>query len=80
MTRRHGDWHLVGYDDDPVPASTWDVDTVERQTRARADEASDMREVLRRLADLDGWRGQAAEAFAERAEEVLGDLAQVEDR
>jgi uncharacterized protein YukE len=80
MTRRQSDWHLVGHDDDPVPASRWDVDTVERQMRGRAEEAADMRTVLQRLADLDGWRGKAAESFAERAEDVLGDLGKVEDR
>jgi uncharacterized protein YukE len=80
MTRRAGEWHLVGHDADPVPASQWDVDVVEGEMRERARDAGDMRAVLQRLADLDGWRGKAAESFAERAEEVLGDLAKVEDR
>lgn len=80
MTRRHGEWQLVGHDQDPVPASQWDVDSVEREMRGRADDAAEMRAVLRGLADLDGWRGKAAEAFAERAEEVLGDLEKVENR
>lgn len=80
MTSRHGEWHLVGYDQDPVSADKWDVESVEQQLRGRADDAARMRAVLRGLADLDGWRGKAAAAFAERAAEVLEDLEQVENR
>lgn len=80
MTRRHGDWPPAGHDDDPVPASQWDVEAVANRMRRRADDAADLKAVLQRLADLDGWRGKAAEAFAERAQDVLGDLGKVEDR
>jgi hypothetical protein len=80
VTRRVGEWHLLGHEADPVPASQWDVEVVEREMRERARDAGDMWAVLRRLAALDGWRGQAAESFAERADEVLGDLEQVENR
>lgn len=80
MTQRAGEWHLVGYDSDPVPATDWDVRTIRDEMRQRARDASEMRDVLRGLADLDGWRGETANAFADKAEEVIGDLGKVEDR
>lgn len=80
MTKRVGEWQLVGYGEDPVPASEYDVTSVANDMGDRAEAAGLIRDNLQRLADLDGWRGKAAEAFAEKAEEVLEDLGKVEDR
>jgi uncharacterized protein YukE len=80
VTARTGEWHLVGHDTDPVPASETDVDTVAREMQSRADAARDVKDVLKGLADLDGWKGDAAEVFAQKAEEVLDNLGKVVER
>lgn len=80
MTQRSGDWHLFGYDSDPVPATHWDVQAIRDEMRERSNDASTMRSTLERLASLDGWRGEAATAFADKADEVLEDLGKVVDR
>lgn len=81
MSARHWlKWELLGHDSDPVPASDLDVERVAGKMRERADDARDMHDKLRALADLDGWRGEAAESFADHADDVLGDLEKVEDR
>jgi uncharacterized protein YukE len=80
VTRRAGDWGQFGYDGDPVPASEFDVDVVKREMGDRADEASEIKGILTRLAALDGWRGKAAEDFGDKADEVTGDLGKVAER
>lgn len=80
MTARTARWDLVGRGSDPVPASEADVRVVADDMSDRATAASDMHDKLSRLADLDGWRGKAAEAFADKADDVLGDLGKVEER
>lgn len=77
MSRRSGEWHLVGHSADPIEASAWDVSRVASAMRRRADEADEITSILQALSDLDGWRGQTAEAFAEKAGEVLDDLGKV---
>ncbi len=80
MTARQGEWSLVGRDSDPVPASETDVDTIANEMAARADSAREVKDVLKSLAELDGWKGQAAEVFADKAEEVLDNLGKVVER
>lgn len=80
MTARAAEWHLVGYDDDPIPASEWEIELIRDDMRQRSNDASEMRSTLESLANLEGWRGEAAEAFAEKADEVIGDLGNVVDR
>ncbi len=80
MTARHADWNLVGHGSDPIPASEIDIDNVAREMKSRADAARDVKDVLKNLAELDGWRGQAATAFAGKAEEVLDNLGKVVER
>ena len=80
MTKRSGDWDLVGHASDPIEASEWDVRTVADAMRSRADEADEIRRILKAVSDQDGWRGKAAEAFAEKAESVLDDLGKVVQR
>ncbi|MGI9155904.1 MAG: putative T7SS-secreted protein [Marmoricola sp.] len=80
MTKRYGSWELLDHDDDPVPASESEVQSVANDMKARARAASDIHDTLQKLADLDGWKGKAAEAFGDKASEVLEDLGKVEDR
>jgi uncharacterized protein YukE len=80
MGARPGEWHLLGHDSDPVPASREDVLDVADDLRVRARSAAEMRDTLRGLSQLDGWRGKAAEAFDDKADDVLGDLGKVTDR
>ena len=80
MTRRSGQWDLVGYDVDPMEASEYDVQKVAGDMRDRADEASEIKDILDAIKDLDGWRGKTAEMFAGKADDVTGDLGKVVDR
>lgn len=80
MTSRAGEWQLVGRDVDPVPASGSDVDVVAREMKSRADTARSVQDVLTSLSELDGWKGEAAEVFADKAEEVLDNLGKVVER
>ena len=74
MTRRSGDWHLLGHGSDPVPASEIDVDRVAATYERRGNDLREVHGTLERLSRLDGWRGDAAETFAESADDRLGDL------
>ena len=74
MTRRSGQWQLVGHGSDPVPADEWDVRGVARDYGRRGDELEDAQGVLDRLSRLDGWTGDAAESFATKSQEVTADL------
>lgn len=80
MSRRAGDWHLLGVDSDPVPASYVDVDAVADEYEDRGASLREAYSALTKLADLDGWRGDAAEAFAETADDVLGDLEKATEK
>lgn len=74
MTRRAGQWELLGHAEDPVPASEWDLQQAARRFDDRADDLEEAHGTLSRLSRLDGWRGKAAETFAEKADDVLADL------
>lgn len=74
MSRRSGDWHLLGHATDPVPASEYDVDRVASTYVDRGRDLRETHQTLERLSRLDGWRGDAAEAFAESADDRLSDL------
>lgn len=80
MSRRAGDWHLLGVDSDPVPASYVDVDDVAEEYEDRGEKLRDAYTALTKLANLDGWRGDAAESFAETADDVLGDLKKATEK
>ncbi|MCW2616599.1 MAG: hypothetical protein JWN08_3593 [Frankiales bacterium] len=80
MSARAAEWHLLGHGSDPVPHSTTAVDRLAdtyEQTAVAIRESTDR---LRRLAELDGWTGDAAEAFAEAADDLHGDLGDAERR
>lgn len=80
MTRRHGEWNLVGYDADPLEASEYDIKVIADRMRERSDEAGEIKAILTAVADLDGWRGKTAEVFADKADGVTGDLGKVVER
>lgn len=80
MARRPGEWHLVGHDRDPVPADHDDVIGVASDYRKRATSLGDAYDILKDLSELDGWRGDAAERFAESADDGLGDIKKARDK
>ncbi|RBY96221.1 hypothetical protein DQ237_10165 [Blastococcus sp. TF02-8] len=80
MSARSGDWSLLGHDRDPVPGSP---EEVERLANGYASTARDIERLagqLRRLSNLEGWTGEAAEVFAEAAEDLSDDLRGAERR
>lgn len=80
MSARAGEWDLLGHGNDPVQHDPYVVDRLAstyQQTGVAIRESADR---LRRLADLDGWTGEAAEAFAGAAEDLCGDLSDAERR
>jgi uncharacterized protein YukE len=80
VSKRTGDWHLLGVDSDPVPASEMDVDDVAADYETRGQDLDEAHSLLSKLSRLEGWRGDAAEAFAETADDVLGDLRKAADK
>lgn len=80
MTRRHGDWHLLGTPADPVPTDEQDVDAVARGFARTAADVAVLAGRLERLSRLDGWKGEAAEVFADAAEDRARDLRKVQRR
>ncbi len=74
MTRRPGQWELVGRDVDPVPADAEDVRRVARDFDANGDIMTAASSALRRLANGTGWIGEAAKSFADEADSTYGDL------
>lgn len=80
MSARPGRWDLLGRAGDPVPGDTQVVERLARvhtETGAAIAESADK---LRRLADLEGWTGKAAEKFGEAADDVCDDLSKAEQR
>ena len=80
MSRRSGDWEALGHDRDPVPGDETVVDRLADTYTRAADDIARLSGRLRRLADLDGWKGKAAETFAESADDTAEDLAKAERR
>jgi hypothetical protein len=78
--RNHYEWHLVGHGSDPVPPSRHDIDVIANDLRHRGEKIASIADTLRRLSKLDGWRGEAAEKFSDKAADVLDDLGKVTDR
>lgn len=80
MSRRPGEWHLLGESSDPVPADEYDVGKAAQRYKDRARDLDDARSTLDRLSRFDGWSGEASEKFAGKAEEVLHDLGKARDK
>ncbi|KAA1378299.1 WXG100 family type VII secretion target [Aeromicrobium fastidiosum] len=79
-SRRTAEWHLVGRDRDPVPADMADVEHVAKDFKDRGTVMNEAADTLKSLAGLDGWTGDAAKKFAEKADEAHGDLAKAADK
>jgi len=80
MSARPGEWQLLGHGSDPVPHRTYALDRLADTYEQTGEAIRESADRLRRLAELDGWTGDAAEAFAEAAEDLHGDLADAEQR
>lgn len=80
MSRRAGEWDALEQDRDPVPGDEAVVDRLAHAFTRTADDIARLSGRLRRLADLDGWKGKAAETFAESADDTAEDLAKAEKR
>ena len=80
MSARTAEWHLLGHGSDPVPPSTTAVDRLADTHEQTAVAIAESTQRLRQLAELDGWTGDAAEAFAEAADDLHGDLGDAERR
>lgn len=80
MSARPGRWDLLGHGSDPVLEDDVVVARLARVYAETGETIAASVEKLRRLSDLDGWTGKAAERFAEAAEDVVGDLSAAEKR
>jgi uncharacterized protein YukE len=80
VTRRNERWDLVGRGSDPVPTSQFDVTAVARGFERTADGIAEAAGRLERLSRLDGWKGEAAEEFADSAEDSARELRKVQKR
>jgi uncharacterized protein YukE len=80
VSARPGEWHLLCHDRDPVPGDPDHVDRLARGYEEAADDVERLAGRLRRLSDLDGWTGDAAEKFAESADDLADDLGKAERR
>lgn len=85
MARRGGDWYLLErhgsqLSSDPVPTDSLRVAIAAKSYEALAKEIQESSNKLKRLADLQGWTGKAAERFAAAAEDVAERLSQATER
>jgi uncharacterized protein YukE len=80
MTARPGRWDLLQRDSDPVPSDAEDVRSAARRFEGRADDLRTAHSTLSSLSRLDGWRGEAAETFAEKSDDALGDIKKAADK
>ncbi|KHL10483.1 hypothetical protein CLV56_1859 [Mumia flava] len=81
MSARHGDWHLLGYDEDPVPGSWTDIqDAGTHYTRVANKIESQVRR-LRNLADDDEiLKGEYADGLRESCRDTADDLERAQGR
>lgn len=79
---RTGEWHLLGYDTDPVPASDSDLDPVIKHYRELTDAMAKQAAVLKRIGDGDetDLAGKAADAMRKRARESNEALSRASGR
>jgi uncharacterized protein YukE len=80
VSARPGQWHLLGPASDPVCGEPSEVDRLAGGYESTANDIARLAGQLRKLSQLTGWEGKAAEAFAESAEDLAGDLAKAERR
>ena len=80
MSARAGDWHLLGHGRDPVPGEPGHVSRLATGYERTADDIERLAGQLRRLSDLHGWKGDAAEKFGESAQDLAGDLGDARRR
>lgn len=77
---RPGRWDLVGHDRDPVPVDELDVQHLARGYAATAHDITVLAKRLDNLSRLQGWKGKAAETFADKAEDGAHELRKAQKR
>lgn len=81
MTKRHGDWNLLGHDSDPVPGEWSDIQSEARRITGIADDIADQIRRLRAIEDDDQiLKGEYADGLRESCGDVADDLERVHGR
>lgn len=81
MSARQGEWHLLGHDGDPVPATPWEIDRQGRHYKGVAEQLREQAARLRRLAEQgSALEGHYAEGLRHSSRELAGHLEQAEGR
>lgn len=81
MSRRHGQWELLGHDSDPVPADPDDIADEGRHYRRVASGIAEQVARLRRLADPEErLKGHYADGLSEACSDLADHLDRIEGR
>ncbi|KQX75019.1 MULTISPECIES: putative T7SS-secreted protein [Aeromicrobium] len=72
--RNYLQWELVGEGSDPVVASEYDVDQSAKIFADQGQQMNDAASLLKQIADLTGWTGEAATQLADKADDAYSDL------
>ena len=79
-SRNYLQWELVDEGSDPVPASESDVRDAADVFRDQGLEMENAASLLKKVAALEGWTGQAAVELADKADGVHSDLGKAADK
>ncbi|EFQ83109.1 hypothetical protein HMPREF0063_12318 [Aeromicrobium marinum DSM 15272] len=81
MTRRQGEWHLLGHDSDPVPGSWTEIEDEAARITGIAETIADQVTRLRRIAEDDQiLRGEYADGLRDSCGSLADDLGRVQGR
>lgn len=81
MSRRQGDWHLLGHDSDPVPGDWEEIQDEATRISGIADDISDQIRRLRQIEDDDEiLKGEYADGLRDSCGDVAEDLERVHSR
>ncbi|WBB58623.1 hypothetical protein O7599_23725 [Streptomyces sp. WMMC500] len=67
-------WAVLGEDSDPVPGSPDEVAQLGRELRRTADTIQRQADEIKALASVENWKGKAANAFRDAADDAEGKL------
>lgn len=81
MSARYGEWHLLGYDGDPIPADPWEVEQEATHYTGVADRISAQIDRLNRLTHPDSrLEGHYADALESDCADLADHLGKIEGR